>query len=202
METIGYEVQSFIIPACAVGAPHRRDRVWIVAHSSSTRPSSGTQRFGVEKQERLYIGLNGFGKKWTFAHADLIHAAGQGYGQAGCTDGAHQSRRNVPGNGAAIRFGNERVAAHTAGTRWKRTVQQNTKMPAEPFRNFPAQSPVCGGDDGIPDRLDGIAFSKWRNESIKAYGNAIVPQIAYQIFKAIETVEYSKSIENEKAKEN
>ena len=34
--------------------------------------------------------------------------------------------------------------------------------------------------------LDGITFSKWRNESIKAYGNAIVTQIALQIFKAIE----------------
>jgi DNA (cytosine-5)-methyltransferase 1 len=34
--------------------------------------------------------------------------------------------------------------------------------------------------------LDGIAFSKWRNESIKAYGNAIVPQVVYQIFKTIE----------------
>jgi DNA (cytosine-5)-methyltransferase 1 len=34
--------------------------------------------------------------------------------------------------------------------------------------------------------LDGITFSKWRNESIKAGGNAIVPQVVYQIFKAIE----------------
>jgi DNA (cytosine-5)-methyltransferase 1 len=34
--------------------------------------------------------------------------------------------------------------------------------------------------------LDGITFSKWRTESIKAYGNAIVPQVAYQIFKALE----------------
>jgi DNA (cytosine-5)-methyltransferase 1 len=34
--------------------------------------------------------------------------------------------------------------------------------------------------------LDGITFSKWRNESIKAGGNAIVPQVAYQIFKSIE----------------
>jgi DNA (cytosine-5)-methyltransferase 1 len=33
--------------------------------------------------------------------------------------------------------------------------------------------------------LDGITFSKWRNESIKAYGNAIVPQVAYEIFKTI-----------------
>jgi len=32
LESEGYEVQPFIIPACAVGAPHRRERVWIVAH--------------------------------------------------------------------------------------------------------------------------------------------------------------------------
>jgi site-specific DNA-cytosine methylase len=38
LENEGYEVQPFVIPACAVNAPHRRDRVWIVAHSIS-RPT-------------------------------------------------------------------------------------------------------------------------------------------------------------------
>jgi DNA (cytosine-5)-methyltransferase 1 len=51
---------------------------------------------------------------------------------------------------------------------------------------FPSQSPICSGDDGIPTELDGITFSKWRQESVKAFGNAIVPQVAYQIFKALE----------------
>ena len=32
LEAAGYEVQPFLIPACAVDAPHRRDRVWFVAH--------------------------------------------------------------------------------------------------------------------------------------------------------------------------
>ena len=40
-------------------------------------------------------------------------------------------------------------------------------------------------DDGLSNRLDSITFSKWRNESIKAAGNAIVPQVAFQIFKSI-----------------
>lgn len=40
--------------------------------------------------------------------------------------------------------------------------------------------------------LDGIAFSKWRQESIKAYGNAIVPQVMYEIFLAIESIEKGK----------
>ena len=53
------------------------------------------------------------------------------------------------------------------------------------FSNFPTQSPICGGDDGLPTKLDGITFSKWRAESIKGYGNAIVPQVAYEIFKQL-----------------
>jgi DNA (cytosine-5)-methyltransferase 1 len=63
-------------------------------------------------------------------------------------------------------------------------------MGARQWQGFPTESPVCSGDDGIPSELDGITFSKWRNESIKAYGNAIVPQVAYQIFKAIEDHDY------------
>jgi DNA (cytosine-5)-methyltransferase 1 len=38
--------------------------------------------------------------------------------------------------------------------------------------------------------MDGatIPFSKWRNETLKAYGNAIVPQVMYEIFRAIQIV--------------
>ncbi len=57
------------------------------------------------------------------------------------------------------------------------------------FQNFPTQSPVCSGDDGISHGLDNITFSKWRNESIKGYGNAIVPQVVYRIFKTIEYIQ-------------
>lgn len=39
LESEGYEVQPFIIPAVALGAPHRRDRIWFVAHRSSDRRS-------------------------------------------------------------------------------------------------------------------------------------------------------------------
>jgi DNA (cytosine-5)-methyltransferase 1 len=54
---------------------------------------------------------------------------------------------------------------------------------------FPSQSPICGGDDGLPTELDGITFPKWRQESIKGYGNAIVPQVAYEIFKVIAEID-------------
>ncbi len=57
------------------------------------------------------------------------------------------------------------------------------------WQNFPTQSPVCSGDDGISHGLDNITFPKWRNESIKGYGNAVVPQVVYRIFKTIEYIQ-------------
>jgi DNA (cytosine-5)-methyltransferase 1 len=65
-----------------------------------------------------------------------------------------------------------------------RLARQNVKT--NYWSDFPTQSPVCGGDDGLPRELDGITFSKWREESIKGFGNAIVHQVALQIFKAIQ----------------
>jgi len=52
------------------------------------------------------------------------------------------------------------------------------------------ESSFIGANDGIPRELDRITFSKWREESLKGYGNAIVPQVALQIFNAIN--EYEK----------
>jgi DNA (cytosine-5)-methyltransferase 1 len=59
---------------------------------------------------------------------------------------------------------------------------------------FPTQPPVCSGNDGVPDQLDGITFSKWRHESLKAYGNAIVPQVAFEIFKVIQKIENGETL--------
>ena len=62
------------------------------------------------------------------------------------------------------------------------------------WETFPTKPAVCSGNDGVPDQLDGIAFSKWRHESLKAYGNAIVPQVALQIFKVIQRIENGETL--------
>jgi len=41
LEAEGYSIQTFIIPACAVNAPHRRDRVWIIAHADRFNGNGG-----------------------------------------------------------------------------------------------------------------------------------------------------------------
>lgn len=66
--------------------------------------------------------------------------------------------------------------------------KENIRIPRTDWSDFPTQSPIRNGNDGLSTELDGITFSKWRNESIKAAGNAIVPQVAYEIFKAIQSL--------------
>ena len=53
-------------------------------------------------------------------------------------------------------------------------LSQGKKRP-RPYRN-----------DGLSLGLVNITFPKWRAESVKALGNAIVPQVIYEIFKSIE----------------
>jgi len=92
---------------------------------------------------------------------------------------------------------NERI-----GNRKPKQFDKNLSQGA--WRNFPTQSPVCGRNDGLPTRLATItvrgkrtnrtlttkqAASKIRNESLKAYGNAIVPQLIHMVFKAIQQYE-------------
>ena len=140
LEAAGYEVQSYVLPACAADAPHRRDRVWIVAYRDSA-PTKHTIQTG----RNLPTSESGDGPT-TYAN---------GIGQPGEKHGHQESGFSCE---------------NSKGISW---------------HNFPTQSPVCSRDDGFSAGLDGITFSKWRNESIKAAGNAIVPQIAYRIFDTI-----------------
>lgn len=191
LEREGYAVQPLLIPACAVGAPHRRDRIWFIAH----RTNAGTETM-------QFTGGNGIYAVGTSSHTD-----GDRYTSCGTSCRIEKERRERAAmsgqrGGRCERFngldGFSRIAADPYGKRQKYGNDQGPERwekPDERFKTqysssiwekFPTQSPICSGDDGLSGRLDGITFSKWRQESVKAYGNAIVPQVAYEIFKAIE----------------
>ena len=115
-------------------------------------------------------------------------------------EGQHRKRNRCTkyrcDKGLFIRSENQFNAADTNGIGLRRQgdwigesgfIGKNSKR--SDWSNFPTVSPIRTGNDGIPDRLDSITFSKWRNESIKAGGNAVVPQVVYQIFKTIEAYE-------------
>ena len=50
LESEGYTVQPFVVPACAVDAPHRRDRVWIIAAHAESESQSDVTGHGEEGQ--------------------------------------------------------------------------------------------------------------------------------------------------------
>lgn len=158
LESEGYEVQAFIIPAAGVGAPHRRERVWIIANASDCRCGGRA----CEQCENRWSELFPRECKGSEMGSEATRCSGEWL-----TTNA-TSKRPQGSNFTESTFGE-----------CSRYSQENL------WENFPTISPVCGGDDGLPSELDGITFSKWRKESIKAYGNAIVPQVAYQLFQAI-----------------
>ena len=99
-------------------------------------------------------------------------------------------------------------ATNTNSERRKRSETRRRSKDKKPFKrpkklhiiseqrwdDFPTKPPVCGRNDGIPRELDAITFPSWRRKSIAAYGNAIVPQVAYEIFKAINKLEEKNCI--------
>ena len=167
LEAEGYAVQPFVLPAAGVGAPHRRDRVWFVAYAQSDRNfgNLGTTQGKSEETE--------------------------------CQKSRRKSERNSErhaSNTAGIRIERQQADSTTSksmGQRRPCSAQIRDAQHVAKWQEFPTVAAVCGGDDGLPKELDGLTFSKWRRESIKAYGNAIVPQVALQIFKAIEQYELS-----------
>lgn len=165
LETKGYEVIPFILPAAGVNAPHRRDRIWFIAYSENFRRRRLPNESG---EERTYGSNELFGKQSTV-----------------------QGR-----NGAVTNPTTERIQGSWTDWQQKSQPHAEQKLPMRShtrtdWENWPVSPPLCVGNDGLPTQLDGITVSKWRNESIKAAGNAIVPQVALQIFKAIEQFQNS-----------
>lgn len=90
LEREGYSVQPFLIPACAVGAPHRRDRVWFVAN----RSNAGIEavQFGGENGicsvgTSADTDINGC-RNWENKQVPITGSNGTPYNSDGSTDGA------------------------------------------------------------------------------------------------------------------
>lgn len=316
LEERGFEVQPVIIPAAALGAPHRRDRIWIIGYSGQNakyRAIKNRHKNGwrsLLRKERTKIGKFGITRsgdhEWVYSNTGETGTTRhtKHYGpspskigrgkqkssittwtnkvrkstrtgsvwagsnsdstdpgikemceQTQCSDGSvaftnassprcergairkgdtktkhngterydHVShtydqrcqQQHVPRVPKKSKFGHRRPNAKLSpnahiirlGRKINRNgksvfVNENVTIPN--WRNFPTQSPICGGNDGISHMVDHVAlpsrifgtrvltkeqsFLKIMMESIKGYGNAIVPQVALEIFEAIEKI--------------
>ena len=197
LEAQGYEVTPFLLPACSVNAPHRRDRIWFIAYSDNNRYK--TRREKVSEQEKLQ-GISR--KKMDTRELNRTSFSSNASDSSSLGFCEHSSREELFSETFGTQLGMDKQNAkhsYCIGQE-RRSDKKNGQTSIRNFfgesnawfnkrntwENFPTVAPICNGDNGLSDRLDSITFSKWRNESIKAGGNAIVPQVVYQIFKAIE----------------
>ena len=183
LEKENYQVQTFLIPACSINAPHRRDRVFIIAALTNThgqrsrsRECDREKRPVCEKQQGQLSEDQSKGDKERDKFGENGHTGAYTY-----TTGQRFSRRQETGGTPEIN-----------PKQW----QKPSRLLRPTWENFPIESPLYGGNDGVSSKLSGITFPKFRQEAIQAYGNAVVPGLAYEIFQSIQKAEneYSNKI--------
>ena len=177
LEGEGYATRTFNLPACAVGAPHIRQRLWIIAHADSQgepdKPfddgaGSGQLGFGFVAdtgcagihQRRQPGNVEGVSEGPRRMVSDGVPQGPEGKREAVAdTDNADRRRgteRRQVGDGELELHGEERPA----------------NRPEDYWQSEPA---VCRLADGIPNRVS----------QLRALGNTIIPQIAEEIGHAI-----------------
>jgi len=231
------------IPACAVNAPHRRDRIWIVAYAKSNGDrgklrrlesqngcqwkseecrennnkswNNGEKRFTTDTDSHGCNGGNGGNEEHPsergfdalsdieqgIKHGDATNANSPSTEHTVQTGGNEPTSQNEHAIADAGNKGLERSQKFggTGSVGAERNKQPSGRIPSD-WQDFPTQSPVRDGNDGISERLDltAISESKWRNESIKAGGNAIVHQVALELLLNLE--ETVKALSDDKEK--
>lgn len=247
LEGLGYTVQPLLIPACAVGAPHKRDRVFIIGHIADTdcagleewqqrggRKNTTETRTGMDDRvERfgdndvaadtahLFVDgreprhesddgsseeseLGGDNRTWTerWTAPDTEGQQSERYGLEQRGDSATQQWKlgGSRGEDGVGRFYTNSDSTLLQCRNGKGASDSESGLRVEPLDSpaglgrwdtFPTFSPVHRGNDGLPFDVARLAipFGKWRTEALKACGNAIVPQVMYEIFRAIEIAE-------------
>lgn len=266
LEREKYSIQPFVIPACSVGAPHKRDRVWFIARRNVPPPSFDALHHGTLREPVINESkgktkrIQEWNKIQQFIESDSIfrytanpsnsrtedlrewptkvlpqrtitHPIGGGNSTQQESTGTQRERWSDYGKQSERRIPTERtdglrqfsfspaktrysslqereheLAAYSNGKRWQQEFYENGKFestqeakcrtkqfgrtdcPQDWWRNFPSVPPVCNGNDGLPFDISRITipFCHWRVESLKSLGNSMVPQVVFELFKAIE----------------
>jgi len=168
LESEGYQVESFLIPACSVEAWHRRERLWIVAYTNCN------------------------GKKW-----NQSKNGNRGGFVESCKIISKWNNTDTPcTNTTSIRLQRQRSQRQQEpDSHGKEAISMCNSSNS---RIWTAQSGMGGMVDGVPPELDGYwdqepegiervnLENNNRKNRLQSLGNSIVPQVAFEIFKAIQ----------------
>ena len=169
LESEGFEVQSFIIPASSVNAPHQRYRVWIVAHSDSNRNQSDIREKISRREDKETPNTQST-------------CRGEGRNTLSSTSRNEKESESVSNTDSErLQRFRKKDCELKEGTAIKHSSEERQRtMDKEWFSIEPNVGRVA---NGIPNRVD----------RLKGLGNAIVPQIAYQLGLAILKTEHEQT---------
>lgn len=191
LAALGYDAEWHCIPASAVGAPHRRDRVWIVAypdgHGRDTRSNDE------ERAEGQALGAVGApserrsdkSRADALANADRIARRLPTQAREGCAETSGNGEDVADATGTRRQGRHEPETArqsHTDAARRRRSISDANSKPTQRLAiawgecsQWLTEPEVGRVANGVTSRVD----------RLRAIGNAVVPQIPEIIGRAI-----------------
>jgi DNA (cytosine-5)-methyltransferase 1 len=188
LETEGYTTRTFVVPACSINAPHKRDRVWIVGYTKHNG-SSSTEVRGVsdetgeydsqgQNQTSEFKGASGSRSGEDVAYPQSKrHRGGDPTGdrteerilqseeQKGREMGSEAEGRSESFREDVAYSDSQRGRGRQTKRQDAENVRQSSKhqrADGERMETRHSESSLCGMDDGLPTRLD--RFDGWHRE--------------------------------------
>ena len=199
LEGEGYEVRAFNIPAAGVGAPHKRERIWIVAHSKSER----SQRSRGQESSK---NINGFQQNKEEIQSE-IWSESERRSRTFRDEDVENSRRTLR-QGSELKGENENETRERYADQYQRPSSTSESDVADTYSQ--RQQEQCGTESVQKEGNESQRSSSqarhtgWESEPdvgrvahglsgrvhrLKALGNSIVPKIAEEIGRAIAIAE-------------
>jgi DNA (cytosine-5)-methyltransferase 1 len=168
LESVRYSCAAAVLPACSVGAPHRRDRLYFVANAHGNEHPAAKRRIARQEARVSQDRTSGESLGAGDASGASAHARGQspdyprGAPSVGVVGDA--DRPGLQGRSVFSEYSGERPA-WTTGLEW---------IAGHDGKWRPVKSGIRLLADGVPARMG----------KLRAFGNAIVPRLAAEFIEA------------------
>ena len=197
LENEGYTGQTFLIPACGVDAPHRRDRVAILAYSVNRggtlwrdgefQNPEKDGREGLDHRSGTTAALSGQRRENESEASGMADGVRAGVHEADPDTMRIDVSRRDEGKILDSEFTNQSCREREREAADVPPQSERTAGMHSAWSDWPSEPGVDRVVDGIPNRVD----------RIRCLGNAVVPQQFYPFFEAIATIERNRDGQSE-----